>query len=159
MSETVTALFTEEIESAMPPPPPPTSRATAADVNEMGSWLLPRICEHWGTDNHRAIAWLRGAFASNEQALVRCGDAIGMAHLEPGRMGHPCRVIVDFVLSERLADGGDEILEIFAWMARWARQFEASGLFRVDDFTDIDRSFIRGRLGKLTKRESFNLVF
>jgi hypothetical protein len=158
MSETVAAA------ELQPPvfvvvPPPPVARATAADINEMGVWLLPRMCEHWATNHHLAIAYLKSALPSNEQALVRCGSAIGMAHLEPGRMGHPCRVIVDFVLSEQGIEGADECVEVFAWMARWAKQFGASGLFRVDDFTDADRSSIRQRLGKLTKRESHNLVF
>ena len=152
---------TEALEELLPPKPPmPTiQRLSSADVNEMGPWLLPRIAEHWGTTQQLAKYWLSGAIPSNEQALVRCGDAAGMAHIEPGRMGHPPRVIIDFVLSERLGDGVDEICEIFGWMANWARSLGASGLFRVDEFTDADRSYIRGKVGKLTKKESFNRVF
>lgn len=141
------------------PPPPPVHRAGPADLNETGEWLIPRIVEHWSTTPAMVMGWMRGALPSNEQALMRCGDAMGMAHVEPGRMGHPCRVIVDFVLSRHMAEGVDECVEIFAWFAHWAKGHGASGLFRVDDFTDIDRSYIRGRLGKLTKRESFNVVF
>jgi hypothetical protein len=140
-------------------PPPPVRGASPADINEAGDWLIPRMCENWGTSAHLARAYLMGTLASNEQRLMVCGDAMGMAHVEPGRMGHPCRVIVDFVLSRRLTEGVEECCEIYAWMANWARGLQASGLFRVDDFSDADRSYIRGRIGKLTKRESFNCIF
>lgn len=143
----------------MPTPLPQVRGASPADINEAGEWLIPRMMEHWGTDQHQVIAYLRGALPSNEQRLMCCGDAMGMAHVEPGRMGHPCRVIVDFVLSKRMIEGPDECCEIFAWFATWGKSLGASGLFRVDDFTDADRSYIRARIGKLTKRESFNAVF
>lgn len=158
MSETLDQLAAAPV--PLPPPPMPTIRRVSnPDLNEVGPWLLPRIAAEWSTSQQLAKYWLAGAIPSNEQALVICGDAVGMAHIEPGRMGHPCRVIVDFVLSARLTDGVDECVEIYAWLANWARSLGASGLFRVDDFTDADRSFIRGRIGKLTKRESFNAVF
>lgn len=151
-----------EIITAVPDVPanmPQCRGASPADINEAGEWLIPRMVEHWGTTQHHAIAYLRGTLASNEQRLIVCGDAIGMAHVEPGRMGHPCRVIVDFVLSKHLTDGVDEVCEIFAWFVNWGRTLGASGLFRVDDFADADRSYIRSRIGKLTKRESFNAIF
>jgi hypothetical protein len=44
-------------------------------------------------------------------------------------------------------------------MLRWAKSLGASGLFRVDDFSDAERSFIRAKIGKLVRRESFNAVF
>lgn len=141
-------------------PPPPIRGASMADINEKGDWLLPRMCEHWATSPHNAIAYLRGALPSNEQRLICCGEAIGLAHIEPGRMGHPPRVVVDFVLSRLQGDGVDEICEIFAWFHQWAKTLGASGLYRVDDFTDADRSFIRARLGqKLRKREVFDAIF
>lgn len=155
MSETID--FSEMI--AEVPPMPPIRGTTLADINEVGDWLLPRIVEHWQTTPQLAIFWLRGSLPSNEQRLISCGDSIGMAHIEPGRMGHPCRVVVDFVLSKHLADGAEECCEIFGWFANWARGLGASGLFRVDDFTDADRSYIRSKIGKLTKRESFNAIF
>lgn len=139
--------------------PPPIRGASPADVNEMGAWLIPRMVEHWQTTPHHARAYLLGTLNSNEQRLIVCGDAIGMAHVEPGRMGHPCRVIIDFVLSKHLGEGVDECVEVYAWFMTWAKGLQASGLFRVDDFSDADRSFIRGRIGKLTKRESFNAIF
>lgn len=155
MSETA-----EPIEvAAVPTPPPLVQRASAADINEMGVWLFPRIGEHWTTTPHHVRGWLAGALPSNEQALIRCGDAIGMAHVEPGRLGHGARVVVDFVLSERLAEGQDEMEQIFRWFQRWARTLQAVGLFGVDDFVDIDRSFIRSWIGRLTKRESLAAMF
>lgn len=138
---------------------PPTRGASPADINEAGEWLIPRMCEYWNTSSYHAIAYLRGSLASNEQRLICCGDAIGMAHIEPGRMGHPPRVVIDFVLSKRLTDGAEECCEIFGWFQGWARSLGASGLFRVDDFCDADRSYIRHKIGKLTKRESFNAIF
>lgn len=157
MSETELAAFIAEPRGV---PPPPIHGASLADINEKGDWLLPRMCEHWATSQHHAIAYLRGTLASNEQRLICCGDAIGMAHVEPGRMGHPPRVVVDFILSKQGEEGPDECVEVMAWFHGWARTLGASGLFRVDDFTDIpDRSYIRHRLGKLTRRESFNLIF
>lgn len=152
--------MSETFEEVAPAVPLPQCRgASSADINEKGEWLLPRMCEHWGTTPHHAIAYLRGALPSNEQRLICCGDAIGLAHIEPGRMGHPCRVVVDFVLSKHLTDGADECVEVFAWFDRWARSLGASGLYRVDDLTDADRSYIRHRLGKLTKRESFSVIY
>ena len=146
-------------EIAIPRPPPLVQRASPADINEMGPWLFPRIGEHWQTTPHHVRGWLTGAIPSNEQALVRCGDAIGMAHVEPGRLGHGNRVLVDFVLCERRADGQDECEQIFRWFAHWAQGHQAVGLFNVDDFVDIDRTFIRSWLGRLTKRESFAVMF
>lgn len=146
-------------------PPPPVRGASPADINEMGEWLIPRMVEHWSTTTHQvtthhARGYLLATLNSNEQRLIVCGDSIGMAHIEPGRMGLQCRVIVDFTLSKFLADGVDGACEILAWFQTWAKGLQASGLFRVDDFTDIpDRSFIRSRIGKLTKRESFNAIF
>ncbi len=146
-------------------PPPPVHGASLADINEKGEWLIPRMCEHWATSQHHAIAYLRGTLASNEQRLMCCGDAIGMAHIEPGRMGHPPRVVVDFVLSKhgeavrRGEENAEESAEIFAWFAGWAKTLGASGLYRVDDFTDVERSFIRARIGKLRKREVFDAIF
>lgn len=154
MSETTEA--PEIIKSA---PPPPIRGASLADINEMGEWLLPRMCEHWATSDHHAIAYLRSALASNERRLMCCGDAIGLVHEEPGRMGHPARAVVDFVLSKHLTEGAEECVEIFVWFANWAKMKGASGLYRVDDFTDADRWAIRARLGKLTKREMHNVVF
>lgn len=133
--------------------------ASPADINEKGEWLIPRMTEHWGTDRYQAIAYLRGTLASNEQRLIVCGDAIGMAHIEPGRMGHPCRVVVDFALSKHLTDGVEEVCEVLGWFANWAKALGASGLYRVDDFTDADRSYIRGKVGKLTKREMYSAIF
>lgn len=152
-------------ETATPPetftavPPPPIRGASPADVNEMGEWLIPRMCEHWGVSPHHARGYLMGTLNSNEQRLIVCGDAIGMAHIEAGIMGHAPRVLVDFVLSKQLTDGVENCVEIFGWFANWAKSLQASGLFRVDDFTDADRSFIRSKIGKLTKRESFNAIF
>lgn len=141
------------------PAPPPVQRASPADINEMGVWVFPRLCERWQTNHHHVRGWLTGALPSNEQALVRCGDAMGMAHVAPGRMGHLARVMVDFVIAERGAESQVEIEAIFRWFAHWARGHQASGLFGVDDFIDIDRSFVRSWLGKLTKRESFAVMF
>ncbi len=156
MSEILDPVVTESFTAV---PPPPIRGASLADINEKGDWLLPRMCEHWATTQHHAIAYLRGALPSNEQRLICCGDAIGMAHIEPGRMGHAPLVIVDFVLSKHLTDGVEECVEIYGWFQQWARTLGASGLYRVDDFTDADRSYIRSKIGKLTKRESFNAVF
>lgn len=148
-----------DIADDTPAPPPPIRAASLADINEMGDWLFPRLCEAWQTSDHQVIAFLRGALPSNEQRLMVCGDAIGMVHIEPGRMGRQVRAVVDFVLSKRLTDGVEECVEIYAWMAEWGKRLGAAGLFRVDDLTDADRSFIRSRLGKLTKKESFNFIF
>lgn len=152
---------TAEIEAPVAPaPPPPTvQRASPADINEMGVWLYPRIEERWRTSAHHVRGWLTGALPANDQALIRCGNAIGMAHVEPGRMGHPCRIVIDFVLHKDLAKGQDEIEQIYHWFNRWARSHQARGLFGVDDFTDIDRTWIRAWLGKLTKRETFSVIF
>ena len=86
-------------ELAAPPPPPPIRAASLADINEMGPWLLPRICEAFQVSDHQAIAFLRGALPSNDQRLIVCGDAIGMVHIEPGRMGRQVKAVVDFVPS------------------------------------------------------------
>lgn len=155
MSATTNEIFTKVPEQTLSQ----CRGASPADINEAGEWLIPRMMEHWGTTQYHAIAYLRGALVSNEQRLIVCGDAIGLAHIEPGRMGHPCRVRVDFVLSKHLTDGVDECCEIFGWFAKWAKSLSASGLFFVDDFTDADRSYIRGKIGKLTKRESYNHIF
>lgn len=151
----------EAVEDVKPAPRvvPPIQRASVADINELGEWLIPLIADHWVTTPQLAKYWLSGAIPSNEQALVRCGNAIGMAHVEPGRMGHPCRVIVDFVLSKDGAEGEDECVDIFQWLMRWAKGLQASGLFRVDDFTHATRSAIRERLGKLIRKESHNRIF
>lgn len=146
-------------EPVNPAPLPPVQGASPADINEKGDWLIPRMCEHWATTSHHAIAYLRGTLASNEQRLMCCGDAIGMAHIEPGRMGHPPRVVVDFVLSKHLTDGAEECTEIYGWFFGWAKTLGASGLYRVDDFSDADRSYIRAKIGRLTKRESFSAIF
>jgi hypothetical protein len=157
--------FIEEapVEELPPPTPPvvvpPVRGASLADLNEQGAWLIPRMVEHWGTTPAQAMFYLRGTLSSNEQRVLCCGDAVGMSHIEPGRMGHPCRVVVDFVLSKRGIDGVDECCEIYDWMLRWSKSLGASGLFRVDDFSDAERSFIRAKIGKLVRRESFNAVF
>jgi hypothetical protein len=152
-TETVEPEVTKAIEL------PPVRRAGVADINECGPWLLPRMCEYGATIPERAIAYLRATIPANDQALVRCGDAMGMCHVEPSSLGHPCRMVVDFVLSKHLTDGVDECCEIYAWMANYAKGHGASGLYRVDDFSDADRSFIRARIGKLTKKESFHCYF
>lgn len=140
-------------------PPPAVQRLGPADLHEMGSWLLPRIVEHWQTNEQLALYWLRGALPSNEQGLIRCGDAVGMAHIEPGRLGHQARVVVDFVLCQRGEAGVAEMKEIYGWFMRWARSMGASGVFRVDAFSDLHRTWIRDKMGRLTKTESINLVF
>lgn len=150
---------TTELELPVAIPAPPVQRASPADINEMGLWLFPRIEQHWRTSSHHVRGWLTGALPANDQALIRCGNAMGMAHVEPGRMGHPCRIVVDFVLHRDQAEGQDEIEQIYRWFAHWARGHQAGGLFDIDDFTDIDRSFIRSWLGKLTKRELFAVMF
>jgi hypothetical protein len=53
----------------------------------------------------------------------------------------------------------DEMEQIFRWFARWARTLQATGVYGVDDFADIDRSFIRSWIGRLTKRESLAAIF
>ena len=141
------------------PPPPPIHAASLADINEMAPWLLPRLCEAWQVRDHHVIAYLRSALPSNDQRLICCGDAIGLAHEESDRMGRKPKVFIDFVLSKRLTDGVDECVEIFGWFAGWAKNKGAVGLFRVDDLTDADRSYIRSRIGKLTKKEAFNCIF
>jgi hypothetical protein len=138
---------------------PAVQRAGLGDLTTVAPWLLPRIVEHWKTTEHQAMLWLRGSLPSNEQALMVCGDAIGMAHVEPGRLGRGPRVVVDFVLCARQEIQLIECEEIFAWFARWARGMGAVGLFGVDDFCDIDRSWIRGKIGRLTKHESVSLIF
>lgn len=148
-----------DLTDAAPSPPPPIHAASLADINEAGPWLFPRLCEAWQVSDHQVIAYLRGSLPSNEQRLICCGDAMGMVHIEPGRMGRQVRAVVDFVLSKRLTDGVDECVEIYAWMAEWGKRLGAAGLFRVDDLTDADRSYIRSRLGKLTKKEIFNHIF
>lgn len=150
---------TAEIEVPVARIIPLVQRASPADINEMGAWLFPRIEERWRTTPHYVRAWLTGALPANDQALIRCGDAMGMAHVEPGRMGHPCRVLVDFVLHQRGAEGQDDIEQVYRWFTRWALTHQAMGLFNIDGFADIDRTFIRSWLGKLTKRESFDVMF
>lgn len=162
MSETIEKPEAEEI---VRPPVPPVRRAGLADINEKGDWLIPRMVQHWGTTPAHAIAYLRGTIPANDQALIVCGDAIGMCHLEPGRMGGAARMRVDFVLFARAEaargaeEGVDECCEVFGWMANYARQHGATGLYRVDDFCDVDRSFIRAKIGRLVKLETHNLVF
>jgi hypothetical protein len=155
--------MSEIAEQSPPPaeviPPPAIQRVGPADINEMGPWLLPRIVEHWKTNDQLAMYWLRGALPSNEQALVRCGDAIGMAHIEPGRLGQPPRVVVDFVLCQRGEAGVDVMKEIYGWFVQWARSMSASGVFRLDGCSDLHRTWIRDKIGRLTKTESVNLVF
>ena len=164
MSDTI-ELVAEAEPIARTTPLPPVHRAGLADINDKGVWLIPRMVENWTTTPQRAIAFLRGTLPANDQARVVCGDAIGMCHLEPSIMGAPARMRVDFVLYERDAaarageEGVDECCEIFAWMANYARQHGSSGLYRVSDFCDIDRSYIRSRIGRLTKLETLNLVF
>lgn len=145
----------------VPSPVPTVERAGLGDLTEMAPWLFSRLTEHWKTTDHLVMYWLRGSLPSNEQALVRCGDAIGMAHVEPGRLGQGPRVVVDFVLSQRAGEIQiPECEEIFAWFMRWAKGMQATGLYNLDDLTDIDRSWIRSKLQtRLTKRESHNAIF
>lgn len=152
--------MSETIDLPSPVVVPPVQRMSSADINELGPWLFPRLRDHWQTTDHHVRGWLTGALPSNEQALIRCGDVVGMAHVEPGRMGHLARVVVDFAISERASLAAqDEFEQVFRWFARWAHGHQACGLFGVDDFTDIDKTFIRSWLGKLTKRESFGVMF
>lgn len=137
----------------------PVRRATLADLSECGAWLLTRLASDWPTTPVLALGWLRSALEQNDQAFMRCGNAFGMAHLEGGRLGAGPRIVVDFVIHEAKNKGAPEMLEIYAWMERWARGLGAIGLFRVDDFSDCDRNEIKGRLGKLRRDEVYSVMF
>jgi hypothetical protein len=113
----------------------------------------------WQTTAQQAMFNLRGSLSSNEVLLLTCGDSVGQCHVEPGKMGHPPRVLVDFVLCRRGADGDDTMGPIFRWMAGWAKSLGSQGLYRVRDFTDMDAHSFRTELGKLTRREIWSLLF
>lgn len=133
-------------------------RASLADIGE-SPWLVARIAEHWVTTPGHAMGWLRSSLDINDQALVRCGPAFGMAHVEYGRMGSPNRVVIDFVIAKGKDEDTDAMVAVFGWFETWAKRLGCSGLFRVDDFTDCDRSWIVHRLGRLSVRQMRHAIF
>lgn len=134
-----------------------TQRASLADINEMGAWLLPRIAERWGCSQRQVISWLQLAIPANDQALIRCGDTLGMAHIEPGRLGQRVRINVDFVLTKEGAADANACEPVFKWFAHWARSMDALGLFRLDLLSDADLKRIRSWLGALSE-ETFQCL-
>jgi len=142
------------------PVAPPRARrspsgAGPADINETGTWLIPRLCERFKTTPNIAKSFLSSALVSNDRRLVVSGTAIGMIHTESGMMGQPPRAVVDFVLAENKADGHDDLLDVFAWFSTWAKLQGCSAIYDVDTFSDLDKSWIRDALGPLTRRNTY----
>lgn len=133
-------------------------RAGLADINETAEWLLPRVTKHWKCSPRQAISWFQLAVPSNDQALIRCGDAMGMAHVQTGRLGWKPRINVDFVLSKNGAAGFADCEPIFRWLVAWATSLDTMGLFRIDSFSDADRTRIKSWIGALNKEELYCLL-
>jgi len=133
-------------------------RASPADIETAGEWLLPRLAAHYMVSGRVVLGWLLGTMGSNSQMVVACGDAMGAGHVEPGHLGRPPRVAVDFVLAKNPEEQTSEMQAIFRTIGLWAKGMGAEKMTGVDDLTDCDRLDIRV-VGKLTKRDVYEMVF
>ena len=131
-------------------------RVGLADLNDLGLWLLPRLEREWKVDPATALFYLRGTVASNDMLFIKAGDAVGLARIEPGRMGKPASVITDFVFCARAKQGKPEMMAIYQAFYLWARGLRCPILQRLTETTDLDEPSIKKALygSTLVKREN-----
>ena len=126
-------------------PPLPVRRMGPSDIVELGPWLSARLQEKHKTASVQAcMQWLQSALQSNENWMVRSGNAVAMARLVRRELEPRPSVQEVFVLAQ---EGGlDAAADLYATMARWALQMEAASL-EIESQTDVVRAEIAKRLG------------
>lgn len=136
-------------------PPIPTRRAFAPDIAEMEPWLLPRLMTIWPD---ATMIGLRSALVhgcvSNEQWVGRTENAIAAIRSVPENLSGAPYGKVWFALAKHGAEDAEEVAELHWAMLRWMRPAGMTVMI-LSAHMDCDRSFVRSRIGKITKHEVF----
>jgi hypothetical protein len=130
-------------------------RAFAPDIAEVEGWLIPRLMTLYPDSTYIGLrSRLMLMTVSNEEQVVRTQNAVAAIRSVPENLTGVPYAKVWFALG-RSGEGdveGDEIAELHRVMLTWMRRCGMETMI-LSDLMDCDRSYIRHRIGKLTKYE------
>lgn len=136
-------------------PPIQVRRAFAPDISEMEPWLLPRLMAIYpGATMIGLRSALMHACVSNEQFVGRTVNAIGAVRsMQEHLSGVPVGKVWFAIAKNGDADA-EEIAELHDAFLKWMRPAGMTVLI-LSPHIDCDRSYIRHRIGTITKHEIF----
>lgn len=130
-------------------------RMTTNDVETDGLWLIPRLRHAYPYATDAAIkAALLAACTSNEQWIGRTENAAAACRSVPELLTGAPFAKSWFGVAKTYDIHGEEIAELFHHMTVWLRRSGMRVLI-MPQHMDCDRSYIRSRIGKLVKDETF----
>jgi len=136
-------------------PPIPTRRAFAPDITQMEEWLFPRLLTIYPNSTFVGLrSALMHASVSNEQFVVRTANAIAAVRAVPENLTGVPYAKVWFALAKHGAEDAEEIAELHKAMVDWMRR-SGMEVMLLSPHMDCDRSYVRSRIGRLTKHEVY----
>lgn len=120
-------------------------RVTVVDIDELGNWLVARICAKYPQHTERAIfSWLKGCTNDNECLFLRAAGAIALASVHRSFLT-PCWVEEVFVLRQT-DDDEPHSIGLYTDIRTWAISLGATHIV-VERFTDVSRADISLEIG------------
>lgn len=136
-------------------PPIVFRRMELSDIEAMAEWLFPRLQVCFPAASPATIrSFLIGAGSSAGQWCGRTDRAAAAAYVQPGILGTPDEVRIVFALCVDPEADQEEIGALHFEIVRWARRMGVGGV-QLSEFTDGDRSYIRDRIGRLDRGQTF----
>jgi hypothetical protein len=133
--------------------PVPTSRAFQPDIADTEQWLIPRLMDIYPNSTFIGLRTrLQHACVSNEEYVVRSANAIAAIRAVQENMTGAPYGWVWFALGKNGEADAEEIAELHFQMLAWMKRAGMT-VMRLSSHIDCDRSFIRARIGKITKHE------